>query len=113
MSSACWPSTAVAAWCASWSQFDPGKTITANFMTVPASVDFDPIALDDGIRQELVRHFGRQSLRLGRVRRSQVELKVLALAHVLDGSIAHRVQRVGDGLPLWIEYRLLQSDEHS
>src|SRR3954451_18008340 len=102
--SARWPSTAVAAWYASWSQFDPGKTITANFMTVPASVDFHPIALDNGVRKELVRHFGRQGLGVGRIRRREVELEVLALPYVLAGSITHRVQGVGISLPLRIEY---------
>src|SRR6266851_2934590 len=74
-------------------------------------VNFNAITLNDRIREQLVGHFGRKRLRLRGLRRRQVELEVLALPHVLNPAIAQRMQRLGDGAPLWIEDRRFQSNE--
>ena len=42
-----------------------------------------------------------------------LELEILALPHVADAGVAHRVQRVGDGAPLGIEDRGFQGDEYA
>ena len=42
-----------------------------------------------------------------------LELEVFALADVADAGVAQRVQRIGDGLPLRVEDRRLQRDEHA
>src|SRR5688500_19215996 len=108
--SASWPSTSFAAWYASWSQFDPGKTMTAKRMV---SADLNAITLDYRIRQQLVGNFRRHRpcfvSRLGR----QLELEIFTLADVFDPAVPERVQCVDDRLALRIEYRRLQRDEHS
>ena len=78
-----------------------------------ATVDLDPIALDHRIREQLVGDLGGQRARLVGDVDVELELEVLALPHVADAGVAHRVQRLGDRLPLRIEDRWLQRDEHS
>ena len=44
---------------------------------------------------------------------AELELEILALPNVADAGVAHRVQRVGDGLTLRVEDRRFQGDEDS
>src|SRR5688500_7276846 len=45
--------------------------------------------------------------------RRQLELEILALAHVPNARIAHRVQRVGDGMALRVEHGRFQGHEYA
>src|SRR5476649_2220467 len=107
MNSASWPSTCFAAWNASWSQLLPGNTTMPNV----TSVHLDAIAFDHRIGQKLVGDFGGQRLRLRGFRRREIELEILALPDVFNPVVAERMQRVGDGLALRVEHRLLERDE--
>src|SRR5207253_9023416 len=81
-------------------------------VTLPGQLlDFDPIALDDRVREQLVGDFGRQHLGLRRFGRRQVELEVLALPNVLDAAVAERMQRVDDGPALRVEDGRLEGDK--
>src|SRR3954462_3434486 len=77
------------------------------------SIDFDAIAFYHRVRQQLVGDFGRQPSRLRGFGRLQIELEVLALAHVLDAAVPERMERVGDRLALRAEDQRLQRDAHA
>src|SRR5688500_19565570 len=106
--SASWPSTSFAAWYASWSQFDPGKTMTAKRMV---SADLNAITLDYRIRQQLVGNFRRHRpcfvSRLGR----QLDLEIFNLADVLDRAVPERRHCAAEHLPSGIAYRRPPHDE--
>src|SRR3954447_24839791 len=133
--SASCPSTCFAAWYASWSQFDPGKTTMLNFirsrqLRLPVTshqlpVCFDtgysllllhnlhPVTLDHRVREELVRYFRGKRPRLVGRRGGHFELEVLALPDIPDPRVAERMQGFGNGLALGVEHRRLQRDEHA
>src|SRR5438552_2662714 len=126
---ASWPNTSCAAWNASSSQLLPGKTTMPNRIRDPfqrlalpgppdrpdprASLDLNPIALDHRICEHFGGDFRGQRARLARFGGREVELEVLALPHVLDASVAERLQGVGNRAALGIEHRRLQRHEHA
>src|SRR5262245_35663694 len=105
MSSADWPSTFVAAQYASWSQFDPGKTMTENFI---GSVDLDAVAFDHRVGEQLIGDLARERPRMRGVGGREIELEVLPLPDVLDARITHGEQCVGYRPSLRVEHRRLQ-----
>src|ERR1035437_7405669 len=79
--------------------------------TTIRSVNFNAITLDHRIREQLVGHLGGERPGLHRLGGGEVELEILALAHVFDLAVAERVQRVGDRLALRVEDRRFERDE--
>ena len=75
--------------------------------------DFNPVTLDDRVRQQLVRRLRRQPPCFICGARVDVELEVFPLPHVFDGGVAKRMERVGDGLSLRIEHGRLERYEHA
>src|SRR5688572_24021751 len=75
-------------------------------------VDLYAITLDHRIGQQLVRDLRGQRTRLIGGLRLHFDLEELALPHVADAGVAHRVKRVGDGLPLGVEDGRLECDEN-
>src|SRR3954470_21246121 len=133
--SASCPSTCFAAWYASWSQLDPGKTTMLNFIrsrrlrfnsrqspvaSCQALVtrywllrNLHSVTLDDRVCQELVRHLRGEGPRLVGRRGRHFEFEVLALPDVPDPRVAERMQGFGNRLSLGVEHRRLQRDEHA
>src|SRR5215208_4706141 len=75
--------------------------------------DFHPVTFNHWVREELIGDLGRERARLvGRLGR-ELELEVLALTHVADARVPHRVQGVGNRVPLRVEHRRLQRDEYA
>src|SRR3990170_3902471 len=84
--------------------------MTANFIP---SLNLNPMRLDDRVRQQLRRDVADDGSRLVGGLRVDLHLEVLALAHVADAGVAHRVQRVGDGPALRVEDRGFQRHEYA
>src|SRR5687767_9699950 len=84
----------------------------ANFM-LGSSLHFDPVTLDDRVREQLVGNFGGERLGLSGFGGREIELEVLPLPNIFHAGIAERMQRVGNRAPLRIEHRWLQRDEYS
>ena len=78
----------------------------------PDVLQLDVVLFNYRVREELVVNLRRKRARLVGGFRGELELEVLALPHVADGAVAHRVQGIGDGLSLRIEDRGLQRHEY-
>src|SRR5947208_10903971 len=75
----------------SWAMTVAGRrnTVTSAVQTLSVRlVDFNSVALDDWIGQQLIGDFRRELPRLSGFARREVELEVLALANILDAPVA-------------------------
>ena len=88
------------------SQLEPGKTMTADFM----SDQFHPIALDHRIGQQTVAQGLDLGLYSGAVSPGNIELDHTANADVTDAAEAERVDSALNGLTLNVENARLEED---
>src|SRR5277367_172333 len=104
------PETSLSARAMSRSRLMPGKTTTADFISIPrrqgsagSTADLDPIILDDGIGEQLLGGVFQRRLGTGAVAALDFDVENLALADARDPVHAQRLQGAFDGLALGIQ----------
>src|SRR5947208_1752066 len=92
------------------SQFEPGKTITALFMSLHVLQPLNPEVLDHRVGEQFPAHV----LDVGIARAiGKVELDQFAGADIVHARKAEPLERVMDGLALRVENAGLEGDEHA
>src|SRR6185312_3984026 len=104
-----WPEMSFSARAMSRSRLMPGKTRTADFIGVGSAQHFNPVILDNGVRQKLVGGILQRGFRLRLVGAGKFDVEHLALPDAGDAIDAERFQRAFDGLALRIENAGLES----
>src|SRR5208282_1946552 len=108
------PEMSLSARAMSRSRLMPGKTSSADFITIPVRLaspgHLDAVILDHGVGEQFFGGVLERRLSAGAVGAFDLDIENLALAHARDPAHAERLQGAFNGLALRVEDTRLQRD---